>query len=172
MNNLKPITILISLFISTLSFSQEDLNLNNDEQSINQTVNYTLQDFNDKYYSIFKESYNGFKNYKGKDAEIIDFENGEKESIIEKDGLTSYTVDFYTAMDKELSKKLFEDIINRILITSPKGFQVKHTSENNTNLISYNLEYPTKSAHQPTLLIWIDQNDFTVKLKITEPVLK
>jgi len=175
MTFLKLTSFIVVLFVASISFAQDEQI--NDDTRIDQTISYSLQDFNDKYYTLFKESYTSFKNLKGKDAIIVDFENGEKETVLTENDLTSFSVDFYTAMEKAVSIKLLEDIVNRIMISSPKGFEIKQVSnteafENKATLIVYNIEHASKSAHQPTILVWMDKNDFTVKMKIIEPVLK
>ena len=175
MNFLKYLTVIALTATSLFSFGQET-DQTEESNRIDQTIAYTLQDFNAKYYSIFKESYKGFASFKGENAQVVDFENGEKESVIEKDGVQTFSVQFFTAMDEAIALKLLEDIKNRILVTSPKGFEqeiVDHANalQNEATLIVYNQDYPAKSAHQPTILIWIG-NDFTVNMTVTEPVLK
>ena len=177
MKIIKLLIIITFTITSFLSFGQgiEESHIG-EANRIDQTISYTLNDFNEKYYLVFKDSYNnGFASFKGQDAKIVDFENGEKESIVEKDGKSTFSVDFYTAMEEPVSIKLLEDITNRILITSPNGFQVEHINHigalnDEATLIVYNTEHADKSAHQPTILVWIDKNDFTVKMQVREPI--
>lgn len=180
------ITSFIVLFITTpsLFLAQADQNEIHLQETFKATeiVDKALADFNDKYYTLFVESYKNFAGIENKKTEnptnakivstSIDFEKGENEQILLNNNSKTFQVTFDCNQDLMVATAMQQEISNRIISVSPKGFvKTKVQSDSDETLvIAFDPTYPEKAAYQPTIELIIDYQTLTVQVLIHLPL--